>query len=410
MKNQLVILAAGDSSRFFPFNGVHKSLFQIAGKPLLKHTLDNVGKLKDFEVILVLGRKNQKVEREILENMSIGNGVRIIYQKNSLGQGDGILTAKELIKGNFFVINAQQFNFNSQKYFLDLQRTQNIYSAVVGALKTEEPWKYGVLNLDNDKVLGIVEKPERGKEPSNIRISGIYYFSKGFLGELEKTKISDYSLEETLDRLAGLGKVGKVDLDQETPSIKYPWDLLKVKNYFLGGLKRNIYEKSQISPSATIRGEVYIGKGAMVYDCAVIDGPAYIGDDAVVGAYCHIRGGSVIEKNAELQHYVDFKNSVIGEHSTIHSGFIGDSIIGKNVKIGAGFITANKRLDRENVRVLVKGVKVDSNLRGLGLIIGDNTKLGICVTAMPGTVVGENSTVYPNAKLSGTYQNNQKIK
>ena len=118
----------------------------------------------------------------------------------------------------------------------------------------------------------------------------------------------------------------------------------------------------------------------------------------------------MIEKNAELQHYVDFKNSVIGEHSTIHSGFIGDSIIGKNVKIGAGFITANKRLDRENVRVFVKGVKVDSNLRGLGLIIGDNTKLGICVTAMPGTVVGENSTVYPNAKLSGTYQNNQKIK
>src|SRR3989339_2223350 len=98
MKNQIVILAAGDSSRFYPFNGVHKSLFQIAGKPLLKHTLDNVGKLKDFEVILVLGRKNQKVEREILENMSIGNGVRIIYQKNSLGQGDGILTAKELIK------------------------------------------------------------------------------------------------------------------------------------------------------------------------------------------------------------------------------------------------------------------------------------------------------------------------
>jgi len=388
MKNQIVILAAGDSSRFYPFNGVHKSLFQIAGKPLLKHTLDNVGKLKDFEIILVLSRKNQKVEREILENMSIGNGVRIIYQKNSLGQGDGILTAKELIKENFFVINAQQFNFNSQKYFLGLQRTQNIYSAVVGALTTEEPWKYGVLKLDKDKVLGIVEKPERGKEPSNVRISGIYYFSKEFLSELEKTNISEYSLEDTLNRLAGFGKVGKVDLDQETPSLKYPWDLLKVKNYFLGDLKRNIYEKSQISSSATIRGDVYIGKGAMVYDYAVIDGPAYIGDDAVIGAYCHIRGGSVIEKNAELQHYVDFKNSVIGEHSTIHSGFIGDSIIGKNVKI----------------------VKVDSNLRGLGLIIGDNTKLGICVTAMPGTVVGENSTVYPNAKLSGTYQNNQKIK
>lgn len=410
MKNQIVILAAGDSSRFFPFNGVHKSLFQIAGKPLLKHTLDNVEKLKDFEVILVLGRKNQNVEREILKNMPIGKDVKMIYQKKSLGQGDGILTAKELIKGNFFVINAQQFNFNSQKYFLDLQKAQNEYSAVVGAITTEEPWKYGVLKLDNDKVLGIVEKPERGKEPSNIRISGIYYFTKGFLGELEKTKISEYSLEETLDRLAGFGKVGKVDLDQETPSLKYPWDILKVKNYFLSELKREISEKSQVSPTAIIRGEVYVGKGTAIYDYAVIDGPAYIGDGAVVGAYCHVRGGAVIEKNAELQHYVDFKNSVIGENSTVHSGFIGDSIIGKNVKIGAGIITANKRLDRENVQLLVKGMKVNSNLRGLGCIVGDNTKLGIYVSAMPGTVVGENSVVYPNAKLSGTYQNNQKIK
>ncbi len=410
MRKQIVILAGGESSRFFPFNKIHKSFFQIAGKPLLQYTLDNVGKLKDTEVILVLSEKNQRAENDILKKMSVGDNVRIVYQKLPLGQGDGILTAKKLIKGTFYVINSQQFNFNLQKSILTLDEKQNKYSAIVGAMLTDEPWKYGVLRLDNDKVLGIVEKPDKGKEPSNVRISGIYCLSEGFIDELEKTKSTEYSLEETLDRLAKQGKVGKMDLEMETPSLKNTWDLLKVKNYLLKGQERKFSKGSQISSTAIIRGEVYIGKGARIYDYAVIDGPAYIGDDAVVGSFCHIRGGSVIENKAELQHYVDFKNSIIGENSTIHSGFVGDSVIGNNVNIGAGYVAANKRLDRADVGVMVKGKLVSSGLRGLGSMIGDNTKIGVCVSTMPGTVMGEGCLIYPNKQLSGTYEDRTVVK
>ena len=67
MKYQVVILAGGESSRFFPFNNLHKSFFKIAGKTILERTVESVKKLDPSGIIVVLGSKNFDKEKEICD-------------------------------------------------------------------------------------------------------------------------------------------------------------------------------------------------------------------------------------------------------------------------------------------------------------------------------------------------------
>ena len=113
MKYQVVVLAGGESSRFFPFNNIHKSLFTVAGKTILERTIESAKKLDPVEIILVLGSKDFDKEKEICESLPVFSGVKLVNEEKPLGQGDAIMSAKEHIKDDFFVINANQFNFHT---------------------------------------------------------------------------------------------------------------------------------------------------------------------------------------------------------------------------------------------------------------------------------------------------------
>jgi bifunctional UDP-N-acetylglucosamine pyrophosphorylase/glucosamine-1-phosphate N-acetyltransferase len=96
---------------------------------------------------------------------------------------------------------------------------------------------------------------------------------------------------------------------------------------------------------------------------------------------------------------MEVKNSLIGGSTKTHSGFIGDSIIGENARIGAIFGSANVRLDRTNVKSVVKGEKVDTGNRSLGVIIGENTVVGERATTMPGVIIGNNVRIGPSTTV-----------
>ncbi|MEA1898465.1 MAG: hypothetical protein U9N53_12470, partial [Bacteroidota bacterium] len=111
----------------------------------------------------------------------------------------------------------------------------------------------------------------------------------------------------------------------------------------------------------------------------------------------------LIGANAEITRCI-LQNNV-----HIHSGFFGDSIIDSGCRIGAGTITANARIDREQIQSTVKGKKIDTGLKSLGAIIGENTKIGIHCSLMPGVfidsncIIGPNSTVFDNIEDNKTY-------
>ena len=85
-----------------------------------------------------------------------------------------------------------------------------------------------------------------------------------------------------------------------------------------------------------------------------------------------------------------------------HNNYVGDSIIGQRCNLGAGTKDANLRLDGKNINVILQGRKVDTGLRKLGVIMGDDSKTGINSSIDSGTIIGEGSFIGPNALAKGS--------
>jgi bifunctional UDP-N-acetylglucosamine pyrophosphorylase/glucosamine-1-phosphate N-acetyltransferase len=113
-----------------------------------------------------------------------------------------------------------------------------------------------------------------------------------------------------------------------------------------------------------------------------------IGEGADIGPNCYIRPGCSIGNNVRIGHAVEIKNCIVMDGTKIgHLSYLGDSVIGKDCNFGAGTIVSNLRHDGSNVPSYVKGQKVDSGRRKLGVIMGDGVKTGINTTIYPGTVI-----------------------
>ena len=216
-----------------------------------------------------------------------------------------------------------------------------------------------------------------------------------FVELLGKTPLSEYQFEAALDKFVKLKKVSLVKDKGALMPLKYPWDIAAIKDYILKQMPEKKSAGSTVSDTATVRGKVVMGEDAKILDFALVEGPAYIGKNAVVGAYCILRDGSVLEEGAELERYADCTRSIIGSGSHLHSGFVGDSIIGSSVRMGAGFITANRRIDRNAVSVEVKSEKVSTGNSRVGVLMGNSVKTGINVSTMPGVIIGQGSVVGP---------------
>ena len=402
-----VILAAGQSSRFYPFSVLpHKSFFPLMGKPIIDYTLQSIQKTGIREVIIVVSPHSPIPDL-------LGNGkqwdlsITYVTQKSPDGQGDGLLSAKKYIDGEFFLLNAYRFDFNDfYKIMIGAKQEEN--DIVLLGKRENVLGKFGVAKVTGTKVMDIIEKPTSINPETDIRVMGIYLLNPSFLRILEKAPRDHYNLELALTTFARENTARIAVVQQSIFSLKYPWDLFELKKYLFKDMTRNISTTATIAVSAQILGDVTIGDNAVIMENTVIKGPCYIGDGALVGNNAVVRDYSVIEKDCKIGMNAEIKNTIMGEKSSIHSGSLEDSIIGTDVKIGAFFCSSNVRIDRKNVIVTVKNVDVDSGIKSLGVCIGDSVKIGARVTTMPGILIGSNVIVGPSTTVMKNIKDNSK--
>jgi bifunctional UDP-N-acetylglucosamine pyrophosphorylase/glucosamine-1-phosphate N-acetyltransferase len=406
---QAVILAAGNSSRFYPFNDSHKSLVKVLGKPIIEHTLLAVKRAGIKDVIIVIG-ENNGVKEQIAKIDNPGLKIRYVIQEEASGAGEALLLAEKYIKDDFFLLHAHRVDFLQFKDILENKKKEKTEILLL-ARKIKnlfEASKLGILKIENDKVLEIVEKPLSGKEPSDLAVVGIYLLNKLFLDTLRKTPKEHYNFEKAISQYASQEKVGFVVTDESNLSLKYPWDMLLLKNYMLAGLKKYISPTADIASSAQLIGEVYVDENAKIMENAVVKGPCYIGKNVLIGNNAVLRNGVDVEENSVIGANMEIKNTLLMEDSKTHSGFIGDSVIGVNCRIAAGFHTANVRLDRETVKVIVNGQKIDTGLKSLGIMVGNGARIGLKSSAMPGIIVGKNVSIGSGTSVMGNVGDNTK--
>jgi len=180
-----------------------------------------------------------------------------------------------------------------------------------------------------------------------------------------------------------------------------PWTLLgEPLDEVLAALPSSDLQ-GQLSPEVHLVGDrIVIAAGARIHPNVVIQGPAFIGEDAEVRPGAYIRGGVWIGESCVVGANTEVKRAILLRHAKApHLNYVGDSILGADVNLGAGTILSNFRHDSGLIKIPFRGKRLDTNRRKLGAILGDGVLTGCNCVLHPGVVVGRETQIYPGVQL-----------
>lgn len=415
---KIVLLAGGKSERIKPF--YEKPLLQFCGKTLIRHQLENLLEAggRDF---LIIGSENNlegiKAEVKIFQEEFKDARVDFGLQKIDHGSAGALksvtlekyLDAEGQDSGLLIVSSNDILELSAYTGLMNMVERNPGCSVVLGQkISSYFPGGYLLINQNNE-LQKIVEKPGAGNEPSDLINIVVHYHPSvrqlmQFVSEANSEKDDLY--ETALDNLIKAGHKVKVShYEGKWQAIKYPWHIYEAAKILFEKELRRRGQKSALedgrfliakdlikADSAVIKGDVIIEAGVRLMDNAVVIGPAYLGFQSVVANNALVResflgAGSVAGYNTEIA------RSYLGNSVWTHSNYLGDSVIGNNVSFGAGAITGNLRLDEEPISVMVKGQKVETGKNKIGLFCGDNVRVGVNTSVMPGVKIGTGTMV-----------------
>ncbi|MEK9166687.1 MAG: NTP transferase domain-containing protein [Patescibacteria group bacterium] len=375
---KVLLLAAGRSKRAKPIED--KNFLRFCGKYLIKHQIEALKSAGFDDIIIVGGAHNLEKLRKVAQKYD----AKVVEQKNlDEGMAGAVLSVEDLVGAEDLFIVSGNDVVDTSAY--------NAMKNATGAdsfLLAREVFEYfpgGYLKIEGEKITGIIEKPGAGNEPSNL-INLVLHLHKNpkrlfeILKEVSSEKDDRYEI--ALDILMKERTFQAVPYSGFWQALKFPQHVLNLTAFFLSKLEKSIAEDSQISKTAVINGNVVIESGVKIFDHAVIQGPAYIGKNSIVGNNALVRASS-IGKRSVIGFNTEVARSYVGDDTWFHSNYIGDSIIGNNCGFGAGAICANLRLDEKKIEETNK----------LGAILGDNIRIGVNTSLMPGVKIGSNTMI-----------------
>lgn len=150
--------------------------------------------------------------------------------------------------------------------------------------------------------------------------------------------------------------------------------------------------------------KVIIGPGTVVEPGACIKGPVVIGKNSEVRQGAYVRGNCLVGDHCVVGHTTEIKGSIMLDNAKAgHFAYIGDSILGNNVNLGAGTKLANLKMIPGTIVIRSIKERHDTGRRKLGAILGDQTETGCNSVTSPGTLMGPHSIVYPGIAVPGGY-------
>ena len=208
---------------------------------------------------------------------------------------------------------------------------------------------------------------------------------------MEDCKISNlYNLDES---------IAKPLLEKYT----YPWEVLPhIEEFILElGKSLNKGEYEQIGEN------VWIHKSANVYKSAYIGENCIICEGAEVRHCAFIRKNAIIGKNAVVGNSTELKNVILFNNVQVpHYNYVGDSILGFKSHMGAGSITSNIKSDKKLIIIKDGEQKIETGMKKIGSMVGDNVEVGCGSVLNPGTIIGKNTNIYPLSSVRGVVKPN----
>jgi len=427
MSTACVILAAGLGKRMK--SGVPKVLHRICGVTMLESVAGAARKVNAERIVVVAGEHMDAIKKSLE-----AEDVVFAHQKEAKGTGHALMCARPALRdfrGTVIVLNGDTplIGHETIKRLLRLHlRGKNALSVL--SFKAKHPEGYGRIVRDEaGRLSAIVE--EKDADPSQKKIcevnSGVYVFEHDALSLLDSLRMNKAKGEYYLtDIVAEAAKRGRdlsaycIGAEEEFMGVNTREELAlasllmreliakrwagKGVNFIdpgsvfihagvVIGRDTTIYPnvhlegRTKIGSGATIFPNVRIlnseiGPGAVIKDSTVIE-DSKVMDRAAIGPFAHLRPGSKVGTEAKVGNFVELKKAVIGKASKAsHLSYLGDTVIGRRVNVGAGTITCN-----------YDGVNKYKTVLGDGVFIGSDTQLVAPVKIGRGAYVGAGSTI-----------------
>lgn len=180
--------------------------------------------------------------------------------------------------------------------------------------------------------------------------------------------------------------------------VTYPWEVLpRIRDFIISlgsRLPKDVFEQ---------RGEdIWVAKSAKVAPTACLNGPLIVDEGAEIRHCAFVRGSAIVGKGAVVGNSTELKNVILFNKVQVpHYNYVGDSILGFKSHMGAGAITSNVKSDKTPVVVKGEGFAIETGLKKMGAMLGDNVEVGCNSVLNPGTVIGRNTNIYPTSMVRG---------
>jgi len=401
-----LILAAGRGTRMR--SKTPKPLHTICGKPMLGHLIESVKTAGVKKVVLVLGHQADIVGKHF-------DGYDKVIQRKQLGSGDAVNSASKIIEkfsGDVMVLYSDTPLLSSETIGrLIATHTENEYGCTLLSVNADNPTGYGRIVRDRlGKVFKIVEEKDAElceKDIKEINV-GAYVFKKdALLDNIRKIKKNDKKNEYYLTDIVNILSKAKIKIGavltedkDECLGINSRVELAKANAVLRRIILKKFMEEgvTLVDPETTyIDEDVKIGMDTVIYPYTVIEEGVEIGEDCRIGPFARLRPGTVLGDGCEVGNFVELVRTKVGPNCKVkHHSYFGDSVLGRDINIGAGTITAN--YDGKNKH---KTFIDNKAFIGVGTVIIAPVKIGKNAKTGAGSVVTKNHNVPDGATVVG---------
>jgi glucose-1-phosphate thymidylyltransferase len=303
-----LILSGGAGTRLQPITHTYaKQLVPVANKPVLFYGIEALVEAGVTDIGIIIAPLSGKEIRETVgDGSKFGAAITYIEQDRPAGLAHAVLTAEEFLDGAPFVMYLGDNLLRDGIAPLTDSFREHQPDAMILLTAVDDPSSFGVAELDGDRVVGLVEKPEN--PPSDMALVGVYLFSPAIMDAARSLKPSARGELEITEAIQVLIDDGH----DVRPKIVTGWwkdtgqlaDMLEANRLVLEDIHGRL--EGEIDDSR-VEGRVIVEDGAVLRR-SVVRGPAVIAagavvEDAYIGPYTSIGSGCIIRR-AEVEHSI----------------------------------------------------------------------------------------------------------
>jgi len=330
-----IVLCAGKGTRLRPLTFTNaKPLIPVANKPTIMYSLEMIKNAGIVDVGIIVNPDNKKdFEAALGDGSRIGLNLSYHVQAEQKGLAHAASIAQEFIGEDTFLmyLGDNMITVDLGKFIKDFEE-KNLDSSIL-LTPVEDPSRFGIAVMEEDKVVRVVEKPK--EPPSNLAIVGVYIFKPMVFEGIKDLKPSargEYEITDAIQWMISSGKtVGAKIIKEWWKDTGKPEDLIEANRVILETFKTSFIE-GNVYENSVVNGNVHIGKNSKIMG-SIVRGPVIIGENctitnAFIGPYTSVGNGANIEES-------EIENSIILDNARISNlkSRIDSSIIGAYAKI-----------------------------------------------------------------------------